>query len=192
MALCKRVPVVSCRTMSLFTRSWCFSGCLLCVLHEPCCSVLDPFYSVQLSAEALFACCGQCLVPAWDGDTVLTKCTPICLQNETCCHCCKDQGCVGGMCSFNKVCLGFWRPYPCHHGSVQGPTEHTGRETRYWQDLCWSSGRGDLQCRDGGECDWEGQIPKAQEKWGRWFLQVAVSLCWGAGEWDGAWQLLCS
>jgi len=74
----------------------------VCHMHPAILSWL-PFPSVQLSVEALSACCGQCLVPGWGGDTVLTKCTPICLQNETCC--CRDQGYVGGEYSFNKVCL---------------------------------------------------------------------------------------
>ena len=41
------------------------------------------FPSVWLCAEALFACCGQCLVPGWVG-YILRRCALLCLQNETC------------------------------------------------------------------------------------------------------------
>ena len=39
-------------------------------------------------------------------DIVLPRCMRICLQSDTFSCSCRDQGCVGGAHSFNKMCLG--------------------------------------------------------------------------------------
>ena len=48
------------------------------VLHFLYCCVLATLSSGQSSAEALFVCCGQCLVPGLIV-ALLPKCAPICL-----------------------------------------------------------------------------------------------------------------
>ena len=77
----KKGPIEPCSVVSHVPQ-----GLLLqCVLHFLYCCVLATLSSGQSSAEALFVCCGQCLVPGLIV-ALLPKCAPICLWIETCFH----------------------------------------------------------------------------------------------------------
>lgn len=67
------------------------SVCSVCCMHTAVVSWLL-YPSDQSSAEALFACCGQYLVPGLTVVSFNFRCAVVCLWNETSYHHCWNQG----------------------------------------------------------------------------------------------------
>lgn len=132
------------------------------------------FLPAQLSAEILFACCGQCLIPYYVGH-FLTRCVLVCLQNITCHHCHWNQsptkvaGIDKGLVKFLLV---FWGREPQHwtwgkHDWEGWATKHrgSGLSVSKLDSQCWHCA-GPYRC-----C---GFMPRP--RWDKWCLSAALFL----------------